>query len=173
MASYYYLIASLPMLKAEGETNLSYSAFLDMCRSAVSPSVYRALEDISNLSANGPLIRQWREFYGKLTQELVYQRSLKLGKPAVLPKDRPSEVVNAVAAALAAKNPLEAEKVLLRCEFDHLDSLVSLHNFDDYVLYGYAIKLKLLERQNSFDHEEGKKEFRSLFEDVQRRVLSL
>ena len=41
MASYYYLISSLPMLKTQGEPPMDYAAFLAMCRSAVSAGVYR------------------------------------------------------------------------------------------------------------------------------------
>jgi hypothetical protein len=45
--------------------------------------------------------------------------------------------------------------------------------FDDHVLFGYAIKLKLLERQNCFEDSKGKAEFKSLFEGIQQRVYSL
>ena len=45
--------------------------------------------------------------------------------------------------------------------------------FDDYVLFGYAIKLKLLERLNSFEQTKGKAEFQSLFDGIQQRVYSL
>ena len=43
MASYYYLISSLPMLKAQGEPPMDYAAFLAMCQTAVSGGVYRTL----------------------------------------------------------------------------------------------------------------------------------
>jgi len=35
------------------------------------------------------------------------------------------------------------------------------------------VKLKLLERQNCFVQEKGKKEFKRLFDQVQQRVYSL
>ena len=47
MASYYYLISSLPLLKTQGEPPLDYAAFLSMCRSAVSGSVYKTLEELT------------------------------------------------------------------------------------------------------------------------------
>ena len=78
-----------------------------------------------------------------------------------------------VASVLEAKNPLEAEKMLLAYEFENLDALVGLHMFDDYVLFGYAIKLKLLERLSSFEHEKGQAEFKSLFDGIQQQVYSL
>ena len=69
--------------------------------------------------------------------------------------------------------PLEAEQILLDHEFELLDSLVGLHVFDDYVLFGYAVKLKLLERRSCFEKEKGRSEFQNLFRRVQERVYSL
>ena len=45
--------------------------------------------------------------------------------------------------------------------------------FDDYVLFGYAIKLKLLERLSCFEQDKGQAEFKSLFDGIQQRVYSL
>ena len=47
MASYYYLISSLPMLKTQGEPPMDYAAFLAMCKSAVSSGVYQSLEELT------------------------------------------------------------------------------------------------------------------------------
>jgi len=173
MASYYYLIASLPELRSDGDMPLTYSEFLSCCQSNVSDSTYELLKDLTLSSAEGPLVKEWAEFYGMLTKELNYQRSMNLGKSYSSAYDKDGLIAQVVASALSAKNPLEAEKVLLEYEFETLDSLVGLHMFDDYVLFGYAIKLKLLERLNSFEHTKGKAEFTSLFEGIQQRVYSL
>ncbi len=58
-------------------------------------------------------------------------------------------------------------------EFTLLDDLVGLHMFDAQVLFGYALKLKLLERRSCFEKEKGKAEFKHLFEQIQQRVYSL
>jgi hypothetical protein len=173
MASYYYLIASLPELRADGDMPLTYSEFLSCCQSNVSESVYQLLKDLTISSTEGPLVSEWSRFYGMLTKELNYQRSMKLGKPYSSAFDKEPTAASVASAAIAAKNPLEAEKILLDYEFDYLDTLVGLHTFDDYVLFGYAIKLKLLERVSCFEHDKGKEEFTHLFQTVQQRVLSL
>ena len=108
-----------------------------------------------------------------LNRELNYQRSMNLGKRYSSAFDKDGFIAQVVNSALSAKNPLEAEKLLLEYEFENLDSLVGLHMFDDYVLFGYAIKLKLLERLNSFEQTKGKAEFKSLFDGIQQRVYSL
>ena len=55
----------------------------------------------------------------------------------------------------------------------YLDSLVAMHYFDDYVLYGYAVKLKLLERRDVFEKDKGSAEFERLFSDVQQKIMSI
>ena len=173
MASYYYLIASLPELRADGEMPVTYGEFLGCCQSNVSDSKYELLKDLTLSSTEGPLVNEWARFYGMLTKELNYQRSLNLGKSYSSAFDKDGQIAQVVAAALSAKNPLEAEKILLEYEFENLDSLVGLHMFDDYVLFGYAIKLKLLERLNCFEQTKGKAEFKSLFDGIQQSVYSL
>ena len=173
MASYYYLIASLPELSADGDMPITYSEFLSCCQSNVSDSDYELLKDLTLSSTEGPLVKEWSEFYGMLSKELNYQRSMNLGKSYSSAYDKDGFIAQVVGSALAAKNPLEAERILLEYEFENLDSLVGLHMFDDYVLFGYAIKLKLLERLNSFEQTKGKAELRSLFDGIQQRVYSL
>ena len=173
MASYYYLIASLPELRADGDMPLTYDEFLSCCQSNVSEEKYQMLKDLTLDSTEGPLVDEWSRFYGMLMKELNYQRSMNLGKSYSSAYHKDGLIAQAAAAALSAKNPLEAEKVLLEYEFENLDSIVGLHMFDDYVLFGYAIKLKLLERLNCFEQTKGKAEFQSLFDGIQQRVYSL
>ena len=47
MASYYYLISSLPMLRTQGEPPMDYATFLSQCRSAVSEGTYKTLEELT------------------------------------------------------------------------------------------------------------------------------
>lgn len=173
MASYYYLVSSLPTLTADGDMPIDYKTFLEMCESNVSKEKYDILKNLTLASTEGPLVEEWAVFYRQLMKELSYQRSMRMGKPYSSAFDKEPESSAVVAAAIAAKNPLEAEKMLLNYEFEYLDSLQGLHVFDDYVLFGYAIKLKLLERTNCFTADQGKEEFRHLFEQAQQRVLNL
>ena len=162
MASYYYLISSLPMLRTQGEPPMDYAAFLAMCRSAVSAGVYRTLEELTVDSDKGALSR-----------ELTYQRNVKLGRPCAVPSDRDAGIVQTVTAAVNAENPLEGERLLLDLEFRRLDGMIGLHNFDDHALYGYAMKLQLLERQRTFRYESGKRAFDGLMQSIRQQVSSL
>lgn len=173
MASYYYLISSLPMLKTQGEPPMDYEAFLAMCKSAVSGSVYSTLEELSVQAQKGPLLSQWAKFYQVLSQELAYQRNVKLGRPCTPPSDRPAELVQTVTAAVNAENPLAGEQILLDLEFRRLDEMIGQHIFDEYALYGYAMKLQLLERQRGFRYDRGKQVFSGLMDNIRRQISDL
>jgi len=161
------------MLKADGVIPMDYNAFLKLCESNVSAATYQALTDFTESSAAGPLLKEWNEFYSVLQDELTYQRSVKLGRPCPVPYNRDSEVVGTVTAAMSAPNPLVSEQILLALEFKKLDSMLGIHYFDDFSLFGYAIKLKLLSRQLIFDHDEGQEEFETVFTGVQQQILSI
>ena len=173
MASYYYLISSLPMLKSDGSIPMDSKSFLEQCKSCVSASTYDALCNLSNADNSHPMLKAWANFYNSLMSELNYQRKVKLGKQCAIPENRDAEVINTIASALAAKNPLISEQMLLELEFNRIDAMMGLHNFDDYYLYGYAIKLMLLERQTIFKHDEGQEEFKALFKGVQKQIVSM
>ena len=173
MASYYYLMSSLPMLRADGEMPLTYEEFLSRCRGSVSDQRYEMLSSLSVDSSGGPLVSDWAAFYGKLKAELTYQRSVRLGRGIPAPTERDDAAVRAVSAAMNEKDPLAAEKLLLAMEFEQLDALVSLHYFDEAALVGYALKLKLLERKTIFRFSEGKAELESIVTGIQEQIMNM
>ncbi len=173
MASYYYLMASLPMLKADGEMPFGYGEFLNMCRETVAKPRFEILEGLTLDSKEGVLISEWAEFYGSYKAELTYQRNQRLGKPSQLPLFRDATVMKAVTAAMNDTNPLNAEKSLLALQFEKLDSIIGTHTFDIEALYGYALKLKLLERKTVFNAKSGKAEFSRIDEGLQKQILNI
>ena len=78
-----------------------------------------------------------------------------------------------IVAAVNAENPLEGERLLLDLEFRRLDDMIGLHNFDEYALYGYAMKLQLLERQRTFRYDRGKQAFDGLMDNIRQQISSL
>ena len=152
------------MLRAGDAPPLDYAAFLDQCRGAVSDRVYRSLEELTVRSEDGGFVSRWAAFYRVLQGELTYQRRVKRGESCAAPNERDAAVTQTVTAAVNAKDPLEGER---------LDELVGLHSFDDCALYGYALKLRLLERQRVFRHDEGKAAFDTLLGQVRQQIFSL
>ena len=173
MASYFYLIPSLPALDADAGMPISYEEFLKNCQSVVSEETYSLLEGLTLSSDAGPLMKEWGAFYSSLKNELSYQRSLRLGRSYNKVYDKDPACAEAVSSAMNAKDPLTAEKILLEYEFRKIDDLVGLHIFDDYVLFGYAVKLKLMERLGRFSAEQGRKEFSGILGQLQTQITSL
>lgn len=173
MASYYYLLSSLPMLKAEGEMPFSYGEFLRMCQGNVSEKRLKLLEELTVDSCEGPLVEDWAKFYGVLHGELAYQRRQRLERPCQAPFERDEAAIRTVTAAMNEKNPLVAEQMLLALEFAKLDELVQQHYFDEAELVGYALKLKLLERKTVFQKEKGRTELDRIAAGLQKQIMNM
>lgn len=173
MASYYYLISSLPDIRADGEMPCTYEAFLNRCESNVSEKKYNALKNLTLFSAEGPLLSEWGKFNNNLMGELNARRSAGLGRPYTREYDKDLENSRIAQDALQAKNPLEAEIMLLRHQFEAVDTLIGQHAYDDIALFGYAVKLKLLERQSCFVREKGQRAFNGLLETVRHNIAEL
>lgn len=173
MASYYYLMASLPMLRADAGPPFSYDRFLELCKGNVKPDRLRQLEELTINSTEGPLVREWAAFYGTLADELAFQRLQKLGRPAVAPASRDPMAVRAVTEALNARDPLEAEELLLKLEFSRLDSLAGTHIFDEEALSAYALKLRLLERQAAFNADAGRAEAKRILDSLRDQIFRM
>ena len=173
MASYYYLISSLPSLRTDAPMPMSYDAFLEQCRDSVNDNVYSVLSKMTLSSDKGPLLSKWGKFYQQMMRELSKRRREKLGKPFSREVEADQATRDCIERVMSADNPLTAEKLMLDAQFAYLDSLVAMHYFDDYVLYGYAVKLKLLERRDVFEKDKGSAEFERLFSDVQQKIMSI
>ena len=50
---------------------------------------------------------------------------------------------------------------------------MGFHVFDDTALFGYALKLRLMERLHGFQFETGKTEFVSLLDGIQQKIYRL
>ena len=152
---------------------LSYDKFLDACRSSLPDAKYKMLSELTLSSTEGPLVSEWAKFYGALKAELTYQRNVRLGRKANVTHEREESVTKLISSAMNNKNPLAAEEMLLGLQFERLDELIGIHNFDDHALFGYALKLKLLERKKAFKKELGEKEFSRVVEKLEDEIHSM
>ncbi len=159
------------MLKPEGALPLTYAEFLEKCKATVSDAKYAVLESLTLFSGKGALLAEWSKFYASLARELVDYRNRRMGKRPQEAGQRDETLFKEISAAVGGKNPLEAEKALLGLEFKKLDELIGTHYFDDHALFGYALKLKLLERKTMFDQKRGKEEMDRILDGLQKKIL--
>ena len=181
MASYYYLVASLPMLRFDADPPLDPEDFLSACRQSVSKHDFELIESVVSGSHDGSAVHnrfigRWNTFLGTLGESLHEHRAANLGLTDESGKahaDRDLRVDETVRSAMQAENPLEAELILLRLKWDMAGTLGESHVFDVEVLLTYAIQLLILERKARFVPMEGNAEFKHLFSNLQSIIKSI
>ena len=83
---------------------------------------------------------------------------------------REPDVEQVANAAMNAKNPLEAELVLMQCRFNYLENAKGYDPFTEDALLAYALELKILLRKDLFTAETGNQEYREIFEHIQNEL---
>ncbi len=168
MPQYYYLVASLPMLRPEEPPPLASLAFLELCREQASARDHALL---ARVGFDDPVSRPgdppaWRDFAAwetALRDELAVQRAQRLGRDAA-PFRRQAPFIAGLAAAvkeaLAAANPREGELLLDRRRWRRLDDIEPGTGFAAGRLVVYRLKLLLLERQQLWRPGPGREAFR-------------
>ncbi len=176
MGSYYYLVATLPLLRHDGDLPFSTDFFLERCKAQVSSRDYKTLASVlAGRKVSHPFVKKWQAFSLMVKKELNEQRSKKLGLSATSYRndgDKESRIAEVVRQALANENALEAELALLALRWKYLDEISALHYFDVEALLAYAVKLQLLERKSLFTKEEGNAEFKRLFSNLQTEIAN-
>ena len=165
---YYYLIASLPLLEFGMKPPLSSEDFLTECKKLLALQDYALVKKVlepGDLTrpSNNKFLSQWMNFIQNFRNELAWIRSTEANKdPANYIRgqriDDPN-IVDLLAPAVEAEDPLSAEKLLDSARWQNLDELSQWHYFDLELLIVYAIKLKILERYQEIESPKGKELF--------------
>ena len=154
--SYYYLIASLPMLHFGMRPPLSYSDFLEECAHKLSP------DDMGSLKEDKvSLLKKWKIFDISLRNELVRTRAFKRGKD---PNRylRGSVGIDPFIAPLAhwaanQDSPMETEIYLDKIRWEKIEEIKTGHYFDMGYIAAYGLQLQILERWDRINSGDGAK----------------
>lgn len=170
MGNYYYLAASLPMLKPELSPPLSVVEFLDQCQRQLTPADYAVLRSakMNNTSVSdsvGSIIRKWKEMEFGLRNELVKLRAKNTGKDAEAYLQ--PESLNPLASADARRivdeaTPYKSELEFGRTLWKFIEELEVGQMFTLEFLVCYYLKLQILERNATFNIEKGKQKLESI-----------
>lgn len=180
MANYYYLIASLPMLRKDQSEYMAYEDFLSLCRDHLSKSDYDVLSNATltgdEVKGNG-FIKGFSHYRSMVEKELAAQRSARLkisDSRYINTGDKETRISETIHRAVTDDNPLEAEKIILSLYWDYLESHAGLnHIFDLTFLLSYALRLQILSRISSFTREKGNAEFSRLFSNLKSEIFPL
>ncbi len=172
MPSRNYFLSSLPMLKFKDHAPITWEQFLDQAKGNVSDSDYGMLKCIERDEDGGSaFLKDWKAMNAKLDFAINLQRRRNLGRP------ESSGVVfgefetdKAAAAAMNAKNPLEAEESLMRFRYDYLESAKGFDPFSEAAFLAYALQLRILIRKDLFSSKAGNAEFERLFGIIQKEI---
>ena len=180
MASYYYLVSSLPMVRLGDGPPLSDSDFLEACRTIVSARDMELIQastlDRSELGIHNRFLDSWISYLKSFHYELDEQRARKLSLDQQRfrnPEGRDPWISDAVRTIMAASDPLQAELLMLHSHWNRIEMLVGLHAFDVEVLMAWRLKALISARGALFVPLEGNAEFKRLFSNLQTTIKSI
>ncbi|MBO4394512.1 MAG: hypothetical protein J5800_09230 [Spirochaetales bacterium] len=172
MPSRYYFLSSLPMLRFQDHAPLTWDRFMFVAKGNITESDYRLLCAIpEGKDCGNQFLKQWAAFNTKLDDAVNAQRRQKLGRQeegGVAMREFSFE--NVASSAINAKNPLEAELILMRSRFDFLEEKKGFEPFSESALLSYALQLRILLRKDMFTVESGNEEYGKLFEVIQNEI---
>lgn len=162
MSFYYYLIASLPMLRPDDAGGMTLKKFMDLCEEHVSPSEMdilknASLENVRGVSSDRNLAL-WEEREREMRNQLVVLRAKRSGLPATdfLFDEREDLFVSPMMKEIFEEpSPLKAENRLNDLRWSLLNELETGHYFDFDHLVIYCLKLQLIEKMSIIEPDKG------------------
>ncbi len=160
--NYYYLVASLPLLRLGDPIPFTVGAFLELCQGQIDDRHLAHLATVSLVPgevACGAADRRWQQWETWLRNQLVRFRAGKSDRqPEAWLRDEEDVFPGSrrqVEEALANGEPLARERALDRLRWAFLDDCEVGHTFDFDTLVVYFLKLQLASRWSKLDAEAG------------------
>jgi hypothetical protein len=167
---YYYFAAGLPWLTFGAEAPMTFDAFLDRAGDFLSARDLRALRALSDplFPPDGhPFVRAWRAVETRVRNAAARARAARRRLDAAPHLREESGTVDmalerAVNEALAQPDPLQREMALDRVRWGKLEDLGGFEPFSSEAVLAYGAKLRLVERWDAMNQEEGAGKMESL-----------
>lgn len=172
MPSRYYFLSSLPMLRFSDGAPLTWDAFLYQAKGNISDADYALLENLDCEEPKNAFLKKWKAFNEQLSGAVNARRRSLLGRPRKTGdgESLPFEVEKVASQAMGAKDPLEAETVLMQCRYQFLEEQIGSDMFSRTALLAYALQLKILLRKDLFSREAGNAEYQRMFSVLQKEM---
>ena len=174
MPSRYYFLASVPMLRFQDHAPITWEKFLSEAKGNIGEADFRLLSAIEEGSDCGnAFLKSWNSMNSSLAGAVNDQRKVQLGRDdtsGILFRDL--EVEQTCNAVMSAKNPLEAELILMKFRFDWLEREKGFEPFSEKALLSYALQLRILLRKDLFTVESGNREYNMVFDKLQKEIIT-
>lgn len=152
MSHYFYLGASLPMLKRDESPSITLEAFLALCSDWVEPARMDFLSKLQLRSVEelkvpaGSAAAKFLSWDNAVRQRVAKVRAAKLGRQDFVAAEADSNFVDAERISQnlhAAQSPLDKERILDNARWSKLEDMELGHIFDFDFLCVYKLKLLL------------------------------
>lgn len=171
--NYYYLVASLPMLKFGIAAPISEEDFLFQCTGVLNERDLEELRNVFDFNAEDctrPFAKKYLEFEKSLRYGISAVRAGRLGLDVKAYTDHEGGyntfVSRTVVDAFAKTNPRERARVVDHARWYMLNELSQFEPFGFSAVLAYALKVKLLRRWGNIVPEKGRKNFNGYIENI-------
>ena len=151
MSNLVYLMCSLPSLKFGQVPPITIDEFTNDAKDQLSAKHFKQLELVDIYQAadsEGKVgLKSIGTMLGDLQEDISEIRTAKAQKRAPNLTRLPQAVINA--------NPLEREKLIMRWQWEELDTIQAGEVFTFTEVMVYKLRLQILSRLNSFNVEHG------------------
>lgn len=150
MSNLVYLMCSLPALSFGQVPPITMDEFTGDARGQLSAKHFKKLEqvDIYQAGSEGEVgLKAIGNMLAEMQNDISELRQARAEKRAPALQYLPQAVMNA--------NPLEREKLIMRWQWDELDTIQADEVFTLTEVLVYKLRLQILNRLNSFDKEKG------------------
>lgn len=179
MASYYYAMAQLPAIIPGTEPVLTYKKFLSLMENSVPKGDFKLLKDLSEgtLPMDGKktgvaFLDRWAKYDHALRSSLAKARAEKLQWSLSRDElqrfgvDEALDVKKIAREACAIDDPLQAEKFLTKVRVAAALEIRGLSAFNRDALFAYAVALLMQNREENFDTESGRVEYKAIYDKI-------
>jgi hypothetical protein len=174
-SDFFYFLSSLPLLRWGEKPFFSYPEFLAYAQELLTDAETTLLANLSLCpseasSATLPVMLAWEEWETFVRNALVSLRCkgnrAKAGKWLRQEQERTyfSDTLKRLEDIMVLPNAWEREQALDRLRWQKLDELQYSHYYDFTAVVVYAYRLLLLDRQASWNDEQGGSVFAALLE---------
>jgi hypothetical protein len=169
--SYYYFAASLPMISWNTKPSTTVEAFIQAAKRLLNDTDSRLIEQLMNddpgdIETDNAAAHSWVRFDRNFRNEGAWFRAQRMHKePHTFirgTKENDPWLRSIIHEAAKMPDPLDAEMLLDRARWQFLDGLAGGHYFDLEFLISYGLKLKILQRHQTYRSAKGNDTFNEM-----------
>ncbi len=171
--SYYYLIASLPMLKLDSDSGITVQYFMGQCADTLSPELLDKLAAVGEIPTSQfccATEQKWNRFETALRNRVAilvaHKTKADTSKYLRYEEDVFTTLEKEVEDAFDQENPMDVEKAIDSIRWSFLDDLATGHDFDFDALFIYKMRLLIQAKWQGLTVEKGEEQIKTTVDAI-------